>query len=75
MACTWFGEIRSCALNKSRNKFHQTTYKPDFRALYIAPDANGVRASRRLLLVLSLRFYGLLRVNRRDELAFWEMRR
>ena len=25
MACTWFGEICSCALNNSRNKFHQTT--------------------------------------------------
>ena len=35
MACTWFGEIRSCALNNSRNKFHQTTYKPYFQALYI----------------------------------------
>ena len=27
MACTWFGEICSGALNNSRNKFHQTTYK------------------------------------------------
>ena len=36
MACTWFGEICSCALNNSRNIFHQTTYKPYFRALYKA---------------------------------------
>ena len=36
MDCTWFGEICSCALNNSRNKFHQTTYKPYFRALYIS---------------------------------------
>ena len=35
MACTWFGEICSCALKNSRNKFHQTMYKPYFRALYI----------------------------------------
>ena len=34
MACMWFGEICSCALNNSRNKFHQTTYKPYFRSLY-----------------------------------------
>ena len=34
MACTWFGEICSFALNNSRNKFHQTTYKAYFRALY-----------------------------------------
>ena len=34
MACMWFGEICSCALNNSRNKFHQTTYRPYFRALY-----------------------------------------
>ena len=32
-ACTWFGEICSCVLNYSRNKFHETTYKPYFRAL------------------------------------------
>ena len=34
MACAWFVEICSCVLNNSKNKFHQTTYKPYFRALY-----------------------------------------
>ena len=28
MACAWFGEICSCALNNSRDKFHECTYKP-----------------------------------------------
>ena len=34
MACTWFGEICSCCCLARRNKFHQTTYKSYFRALY-----------------------------------------
>ena len=33
MACTWFGEICSCCCLARRNKFHQTTCKPHFRAL------------------------------------------
>ena len=35
MACTWFGEICSCCCLACRNKFHQTTYRPFFRALYV----------------------------------------
>ena len=33
-ACTWFGEICSCALNNSKNKFHTSRCKPYFRAMY-----------------------------------------
>ena len=35
IACTWFGEICSCCCLARRNKFHQTTNKPNFRALYL----------------------------------------
>ena len=34
MACTWLGEICSCCCLARRSKFHQTTYRPYFRALY-----------------------------------------
>ena len=33
-ACTWFGELCSCPCLVSRNKLHQTTYKPYSGALY-----------------------------------------
>ena len=34
-ACTWFGELCSCPCLVSRNKLHQTTYKPYSGALYV----------------------------------------
>ena len=37
MACSWFGEVRTCLLSKDRNKFHKTPYKPfgGARAQYV----------------------------------------
>ena len=40
MACTWFSEICFCCCLACRNKFHQTTYKPYFRALYFLDQPN-----------------------------------
>ena len=40
-ACTWFGELCSCPCLVSRNKLHQTTYKPYSGALYC--DLRGRR--------------------------------
>ena len=60
MACTWFGEICSCCCLACRNKFHQATYKPYFRALYILYIPVGDDFAVLVFLVVLLRLIGML---------------
>ena len=72
MACTWFGEICSCALNNSNNKFHKTTYRPYFRALYVSVDYwTMIEAPLTDMLFLSMKRHEIRKYILNYVLGFW----
>ena len=70
--CTWFGEICSCALNNSNNKFHKTTYRPYFRALYVSVDYwTMIEAPLTDMLFLSMKRHEIRKYILNYVLGFW----